>query len=92
MTKTLDDYKNDPDIAKMREPYREIHAIRLMLRDETAHMTTAERVEHINRKADAILAPMGKTLCYDLMGKDSQIIDDTMPEYKNSPSSVAIAI
>jgi len=91
MTKTLDDYKKDPDIANMREPWREIHAIRLMQRDETAHMTTAERVEHINRKAEAILAPMGKALCYDLTGNDNQTIEDVMPEYETSPPSFVAA-
>ena len=43
MTKTFDDYMNDPDIAKMREPWREIHAIRLMQRDKTKDMTFEER-------------------------------------------------
>jgi len=92
MPKTLDDYKKDPDIAEMREPWREIHAIRLMLRDETAHMTTAERVEHINRKAEAILAPMGETLCYDLVRKDNITFENAMPEYSNSPSNVVAVI
>ena len=88
MTKTLDDYMNDPGLINQPEPFREIHAIRLMLNDRTAHMTPEEHTAYINQRAMAILAPMGKTLCYDLVGKDYQIIDDAMPEYKNSHLSV----
>jgi hypothetical protein len=51
------------------EPVREIHAIRLKIQDETANMTTAEKIDLLNKEAEAFLAPMGKTLCYDLVGR-----------------------
>jgi len=60
---------NDPDMAKALEPIREIHAIRLMLQDERAEMSPEEEVEYLNKKAEEFLAPMGKTLCYDLIGQ-----------------------
>jgi len=78
MTKTLDDYMNDPDLANELEPLREIHAIRLMLRDETKGMTAAERVAHVNRNAEAFLATIGEKLRYDLAGKDGSIIDENL--------------
>ena len=73
--KTVQDYLNDPrilndpDMAEALEPIKEIHAIRLMLQDETAGMTPEEEIEYLNKKAAAFLAPMGKSLCYDLAGK-----------------------
>jgi hypothetical protein len=60
---------NDPDMAGALEPIREIHAIRLKIQDETAHMTMTEKIEFLNKEAEAFLAPMGKTLCYDLVGQ-----------------------
>jgi crotonobetainyl-CoA:carnitine CoA-transferase CaiB-like acyl-CoA transferase len=60
---------NDPGMAEALEPVREIHAIRLKIQDETANMTTAEKIDLLNREAEAFLAPMGKTLCYDLVGR-----------------------
>jgi crotonobetainyl-CoA:carnitine CoA-transferase CaiB-like acyl-CoA transferase len=59
---------NDPDMAEALEPVREIHAIRLKIQDETAAMSTAEKIEFLNREAEAFLAPMGKSLCYDRVG------------------------
>jgi hypothetical protein len=59
---------NDPGMAGALEPIREIHAARLMLQDETANMSTAEKIEFLNREAEAFLAPMGKSLCYDRVG------------------------
>jgi len=73
--KTVQDYLNDPrilndpDMAEALEQIKEIHAIRLMLQDETAGMTSEEEIEYLNKKAAAFLAPMGKSLCYDLVGK-----------------------
>ena len=73
--RTVSDYLNDPrilndhDMIGALEPVREIHAIRLMLQDERAGMTPEEELEYLNKKASAFLAPMGKTLCYDLAGQ-----------------------
>ena len=73
--KTVQDYLNDPRI--LNDPYmtgaletiKEIHAIRLLLQDERAGMSLEEEIEYLNKKAEAFLAPMGKTLCYDLIGQ-----------------------
>jgi len=65
--KTLEDYMNDPDIINEPMGLRITHAMRFKVQEETAHMTTAEKVEYINKKAEAVLAPMGKSLCYDLV-------------------------
>ena len=73
--KTVQDYLkdqrilDDPDMVGALEPIKEIHAIRLMLQDERENMTPEEEIEYLNKKAEAFLAPMGKTLCYDLIGK-----------------------
>jgi len=73
--KTVQDYLNDPrllndpDMAGALEPVREIHAIRLKIQDETAGMSVKERIDFFNKEAEAFLAPMGKSLCYDLAGK-----------------------
>ena len=73
--KTVQDYLNDlrllndPDMAEALEPVREIHAIRLKIQDETASMTTKERIDFFNKGAEVFLAPTGKSLCHDLAGK-----------------------
>jgi hypothetical protein len=65
MAKTVNDYMNDPRILEdsemMEAPecIREIHAIRLMLQDETAGMTTEEHVNYVNRKAEAFMEKHG---------------------------------
>jgi len=64
MTKTLDDYMNDPDIAKMREPWREIHAIRLMQREKTKNMTFEERKAYYHERTKQFFASTGKTPKY----------------------------
>jgi len=92
MPKTLDDYMNDPDIINEPMGLRIAHAMRFKVRDETANMTTAEKVEHINKRAADMVAPMGKTLCYDLVRKDNITFDDAMPEYGNSHSNVVAVI
>jgi hypothetical protein len=51
------------------EPIKRIHAIRLKLQDETAGMTPEEVADFYNKRAEAFLVPMGKTLCYDLAGQ-----------------------
>ena len=73
--KTITEYLNDPRIlddpamAEALEPIKEIHAIRLMLQDERAGMSPEEEVEYLNKKAEEFLAPMGKSLCFDLIGQ-----------------------
>ncbi|MDR0688866.1 MAG: hypothetical protein LBG08_01170 [Spirochaetaceae bacterium] len=63
--KTIDDYMNDPrllndpDMAGALEPIREIHAARLMLQDETAGMSGAEKVAFINARGREVLARRG---------------------------------
>jgi len=52
MTKTLDDYLNDPDLADEPAALREVHAIRLMIRDKTKGMTVSERTAFYNGSAD----------------------------------------
>jgi len=64
MTKTLDDYMNDPDIAKMREPWREIHAIRLMQRDKTKDMSFEERKAYYHERTEQFFASVGKPVPY----------------------------
>ena len=65
--KTIEDYINDPRIlndpgmAGALEPIKEIHAARLMLQDETAGMTTAEKVAFINARGKETLARLGVT-------------------------------
>jgi hypothetical protein len=50
---------NDPGMAEALEPVREIHAIRLKIQDETANMTTEERISFINNKGREALARHG---------------------------------
>jgi hypothetical protein len=65
--KTVQEYMNDPRIVNDKglmddpEEIRHIHAARLMLQDETAGMSDHERINYLNKKAAAILAPMGIT-------------------------------
>ena len=60
---------NDPDMIGAPESIREIHAIRLKIQDETADMSTAEKIEILNKEAQDFLSQMGKPLCYDLAGR-----------------------
>ena len=70
MTKTVDDYINDPriiddpEMMEAPECVREIHAVRLMLQDETAGMTTKEHVDYINARGKATLAKWGLSHLY----------------------------
>jgi hypothetical protein len=50
---------NDPDMAVALEPIKEIHSIRLKIQDETVNMATTEKIEFLNKEAEAFLAPMG---------------------------------
>ena len=42
-TSELDKYMNDPEIINEPMPLRQLHAIRLMIHDETKNMTVNER-------------------------------------------------
>jgi trimethylamine:corrinoid methyltransferase-like protein len=53
------DYLNDPDIVNEPMPMREIHAIRLMIQDETSEMSQNEQVRRINSNARKVLAEHG---------------------------------
>jgi hypothetical protein len=69
--KTVQDYMNDPrilndpDMAGALEPVKEIHAIRLKIQDEMAGMSLEEKIDNLNKEAEA----MGFPLCYDLAGQ-----------------------
>jgi len=51
MTKTIDDYLKDPDLANEPRALREVHAARLMIQDETKGMTAAERTAYYHEAA-----------------------------------------
>ena len=55
MKKTLDDYLNDPDLANEPAALREIHAIRLMIHDETKGMTATEHTAYFKGSAARLL-------------------------------------
>ena len=63
--KTVVDYLNDPRIlndpqmAGALEPIREIHAARLMIQDETAGMTTAERAAYSKQSVATFFDSLG---------------------------------
>jgi hypothetical protein len=57
MTKTLDEYLNDPELAGEPEALREVHAIRLLIRDETRGMTAEEHTAYFHEAAARLLAP-----------------------------------
>ena len=63
--KTIADYLNDPRIlndpqmAEALEPVKEIHAARLMIQDETAGMTTAERSAYHKENITAFFSSLG---------------------------------
>jgi len=67
MAKTVKDYINDsriledPEMMEAPECVKEIHAIRLKLQDETEGMTPEEHADHVNKKAEKILAQWGIT-------------------------------
>jgi hypothetical protein len=63
--KTIADYLNDPRILNdpqmvgALEPIREIHAARLMIQDETAGMTIAERSAYHKKNITDLFAGLG---------------------------------
>jgi hypothetical protein len=66
--KTIQDYLNDPrmlndpDMAAALEPVKEIHAARLMIQDETAGMTMAEKAAYHKKNAAALFSGLGLPL------------------------------
>jgi len=67
MKKSLDDYLNDPDLANEPSALREVHAIRLMIHDETKGMTAAEHTAYFNGSAARLL---GKEAAARLLATD----------------------
>jgi hypothetical protein len=57
MTKTIDDYLNDPNLANEPQALREVHAIRLKIHDERKGMTVAEYNTIVHERAARFLAP-----------------------------------
>ena len=57
MTKTIDDYLKDPDLANEPQALREVHAIRLKIHDERKGMTVAEYNAIVHQRAARFLAP-----------------------------------
>ena len=63
--KTVQEYMNDPrmlndpGMAEALEPVKEIHAIRLMLQDETAGMSAEEKAAYHKKGAEALFASLG---------------------------------
>lgn len=51
MVKTWETYYNDPEIVNEHPFMREIHAIRLMIHDETKDMTAEERTAYFHQRA-----------------------------------------
>lgn len=47
--KTLNEYMNDPSVTNEPVPMREVHAIRLMIYDETKDMDISEQTAYFNR-------------------------------------------
>jgi hypothetical protein len=64
---TIEDYMKLPELAGEPEALREVHAIRLMIHDETKNMTAEEkRAYHNNnrKEMDAYFAQIGVTPQY----------------------------
>jgi len=63
--KTVQEYMNDPrmlndpGMAKALEPIKEIHAIRLMIQDETAGMSPAEIATYNKKCVEDLFASFG---------------------------------
>jgi hypothetical protein len=55
MVKTINDYLNDPDLANEPMALREIHAIRLMIHEETKGLTAEEHTSYFKGSAARLL-------------------------------------
>jgi len=51
MSKIIDDYLNEPELAREPQALREVHAIRLKIYDEIKNMTVAERTAYYHEGA-----------------------------------------
>jgi hypothetical protein len=64
---TIDDYTKLPELAGEPDALRQIHAIRLMIHDETKNMTAEEKRSYHNnnrKETDAHFARLGVTPQY----------------------------
>lgn len=52
-------YMNDPDIIDEPMALREVHAIRLMIHDQTKNMTSEELTKHYSDSAHAVEEELG---------------------------------
>jgi hypothetical protein len=57
-------YLNDMDIINEPMPMREIHAIRIMLYEQTKNMTPTEHAEYFNTAAQEIIDNYGLQVKY----------------------------
>lgn len=55
--KTVQEYLTDPRL--INDPYKEIHAIRLKIQDETDSMTFEKRREYYKRNTEELFSSMG---------------------------------
>ena len=87
MKKTLDDYMNDPDLADEPSALREVHAIRLMIYDETKNMTAAEHTAYFRGSAARLL---GKETAARLLAPDNSRPSDLAGEEKLEPKAAVM--
>ena len=60
MTKSWEEYYNDPEIIREPSAMREIHAIRLMLHDEQEGLTAEEHTALVNKNTEVFMAEYAK--------------------------------
>jgi hypothetical protein len=56
---TLEIYEDSTGMAGALEPVKEIHAIRLMIQDETARMSAAEKATYHKQSVTVLFASLG---------------------------------
>ncbi len=64
MTKTFDDYMNDPDIINEPMGLRITHAMRFKVQEETKGMTASERTAYYHERSKAAFSRLGMTPKY----------------------------
>jgi hypothetical protein len=62
--KTINDYLNDPSLAKEPIALREVHAARLKIQDDIKNMTITEKKAYYHNGAAAFFARLGITPKY----------------------------